>query len=61
MKSFTVIVSFFVALAVSSTHSASLHRSRRQVVPKEFANINIENYLKVSGVDTPVSEANSTN
>jgi len=34
-----------VAICVSSGYGASL-RSKRQVIPREFANINIENYLK---------------
>lgn len=46
MKPFAAILCVVVALTVTNSHAASLNRVRRQVVPKEFANINIENYLK---------------
>lgn len=42
-----LLLCLVVAFCVSEGYSASL-RFKRQLVPREFQNINIENYLKVS-------------
>lgn len=41
-----LVLCLVVAVSVSEGYAASI-RSKRQVIPREFQNINIENYLKV--------------
>jgi len=41
-----VTISVALALCVVLVSAGSLHREKRQLIPREFANINIEQYLK---------------
>jgi len=42
----TLVLLVLAAVAVNYSSAASLDRNKRQLVPSEFRNINIENYLK---------------
>ena len=46
----TLVLLVLAAVAVNYSSAASLDRNKRQLVPSEFRNINIENYLKVSTI-----------
>lgn len=43
----TLVLLVLAAVAVNYSSAASLDRARRQLVPSEFRNVNIDNYLKV--------------